>query len=47
MDIIYRSVRSFSKMGGDGVKGVDRGGGGDRYLASNKFHFIGKYHNWV
>ena len=43
MDITYWSIRSFSRMEGDEVNGVD--GHGINILASYKVHFIIRVHD--
>ena len=46
-DFIYWSIRSPSRMGEDGVEGVDGSLGGVIILACCKFHFIREHENLV
>ena len=47
MDLIYLSVHSYSRIGGDGVKRLDGGEGGIVILASCDYHFIRVQENLV
>ena len=44
MELVYWSDRSFSRRGGDGVKGIKEG---NLTLARCKFHFIREHENLV